>query len=182
MRVSDALVSNLRGDQPAKLGIRFADLAHVNPRLVCVSLSGFGMTGPRAREGGYDYTVQGLAGWMELTGGPDQPPTKSGLSLVDFCGGYVAAIATLAGVWQARRDGSRLRRGSLAVRDGAGPADLYRHLGRLAGLRAAAAGRLRPPDDGALPGVRDRRRLDHDRLSEAAALGEVLRRDRAVRR
>ena len=63
------------------------------------------MTGPRAREGGYDYTVQGLAGWMSLTGGPDQPPTKSGLSLVDFCGGYVAALATLAGVWQARRDG-----------------------------------------------------------------------------
>ena len=105
VRDADALVSNLRGDQPDKLRIRFADLEHVNPRLVCVSLSGFGMTGPRAREGGYDYTVQGLAGWMELTGGPDQPPTKSGLSLVDFCGGYVLALATLAGVWQARRDG-----------------------------------------------------------------------------
>jgi crotonobetainyl-CoA:carnitine CoA-transferase CaiB-like acyl-CoA transferase len=105
VRVSDALVSNLRGDQPERLRIRFSDLEHVNPRLVCVSLSGFGMTGPRAVEGGYDYTVQGLTGWMELTGGPEQPPTKSGLSLVDFCGGYVAALATLAGVWQARRDG-----------------------------------------------------------------------------
>jgi crotonobetainyl-CoA:carnitine CoA-transferase CaiB-like acyl-CoA transferase len=104
-RGADALVSNLRGDQPEKLRIRFADLEHVNPRLVCVSLSGFGMTGPRAGEGGYDYTVQGLAGWMQLTGGPEQPPTKSGLSLVDFCAGYVAALATLAGVWQARRDG-----------------------------------------------------------------------------
>ncbi|MEO5633356.1 CoA transferase [Gaiella sp.] len=105
VRVSDALVSNLRGDQPEKLRIRFADLEPVNPHIVCVSLSGFGMTGPRAGEGGYDYTVQGLTGWMALTGGPDQPPTKSGLSLVDFCGGYVAALATLAGVWQARRDG-----------------------------------------------------------------------------
>ncbi len=105
VRVSDALVSNLRGDQPGKLRIRFADLEHVNPRLVCVSLSGFGTSGPRAAEGGYDYTVQGIAGWMELTGGPDQPPTKSGLSLVDFCAGYVTALATLAGVWQARRDG-----------------------------------------------------------------------------
>ena len=105
VRVSDALVSNLRGDQPDKLRLRFGDLEHVNPRLVCVSLSGFGMTGPRARDGGYDYTVQGLAGWMQLTGGPSQPPTKSGLSLVDFCGGYVAALATVAGVWQARRDG-----------------------------------------------------------------------------
>ena len=105
VRVSDAVVSNLRGDQPEKLRIRYADLEHVNPRIVCVSLSGFGTTGPRAAEGGYDYTVQGIAGWMALTGGPDQPPTKSGLSLVDFCGGYVAALATLAGVWQARRDG-----------------------------------------------------------------------------
>jgi crotonobetainyl-CoA:carnitine CoA-transferase CaiB-like acyl-CoA transferase len=105
VRVSDAVFSNLRGDQPEKLRIRFEDLEPVNPRIVCVSLSGFGMTGPRAREGGYDYTVQGLAGWMALTGGPDQPPTKSGLSLVDFCAGYVAAIATLGGVWQARRDG-----------------------------------------------------------------------------
>jgi crotonobetainyl-CoA:carnitine CoA-transferase CaiB-like acyl-CoA transferase len=105
VRVSDAVYSNLRGDQPEKLRIRFEDLESVNPRIVCVSLSGFGATGPRARQGGYDYTVQGLAGWMSLTGGPDQPPTKSGLSLVDFCAGYVAAIATLAGVWQARRDG-----------------------------------------------------------------------------
>ena len=105
VRVSNALVSNLRGDQPDRLRIRFADLEHVNPRLVCVSLSGFGTTGPRAAEGGYDYTMQGLAGWMELTGGPEQPPIKSGLSLVDFCGGYVAALATLAGVTQARREG-----------------------------------------------------------------------------
>ncbi|MFN8222111.1 MAG: CoA transferase [Gaiellales bacterium] len=105
VRDADALVSNLRGDQPEKLRIRFADLEHVNPRLVCASLSGFGTSGPRAKEGGYDYTVQGLAGWMELTGGPDQPPTKSGLSLVDFCGGYVLALATLAGVWRARREG-----------------------------------------------------------------------------
>ncbi len=103
--MSDALYSNLRGDQPEKLRIRYADLEPVNPRIVCVSLSGFGMSGPRMRQGGYDYTVQGLAGWMSLTGGPDEPPTKSGLSLVDFCAGYVAAIATMAGIWQARRDG-----------------------------------------------------------------------------
>ncbi|MFN2629870.1 MAG: CaiB/BaiF CoA transferase family protein [Gaiellaceae bacterium] len=102
---ADAVFSNLRGDQPAKLGLRFADLEHVNPRIVCCSLSGFGRTGPRAAEGAYDYTMQGLAGWQSVTGDPDSPPTKSGLSLVDFCGGYVAALAILAGVWQARREG-----------------------------------------------------------------------------
>src|SRR5262245_28712969 len=63
------------------------------------------MTGPRAAEGGYDYMMQGLAGWQMLTGEPDGPPTKSGLSLVDLSGGYASAIALLAGMWRARRDG-----------------------------------------------------------------------------
>ena len=105
VRVSDAVYSNLRGDQPRKLGLTYDELARVNPRVVCCSLSGFGMTGPRAGEGAYDYTMQALAGWMSLTGEPDGPPTKSGLSLVDLSAGYVAAIALLAGLWRARRDG-----------------------------------------------------------------------------
>ena len=105
VKVSDAVVSNLRGTEPAKLRIRYDDLKEINPAVVCCSLSGYGMTGPRAGEGAYDFTIQGIAGWMSVTGGPDEPPTKSGLSLVDFCAGYVAAIALLAGVWQARQTG-----------------------------------------------------------------------------
>jgi crotonobetainyl-CoA:carnitine CoA-transferase CaiB-like acyl-CoA transferase len=105
VRVSDAVYSNLRGDIPAKLGLRYADLAEVNPRIVCVSLSGFGMTGPRSAEPAYDYILQGLAAWQSLTGDPDGPPTKSGLSVVDYSGGLVAALALLAGVHAARRDG-----------------------------------------------------------------------------
>jgi crotonobetainyl-CoA:carnitine CoA-transferase CaiB-like acyl-CoA transferase len=105
VRGADAVYSNLRGDVPAKLGLRYADLAEVNPRIVCCSLSSYGMESTRAKEPGYDYIIQGLAGWMELTGEPDGPPAKSGLSLVDFSGGFVAAIALLAGVHAARRDG-----------------------------------------------------------------------------
>jgi crotonobetainyl-CoA:carnitine CoA-transferase CaiB-like acyl-CoA transferase len=105
VRHVDAVFSNLRGDQPRRLGLTYEQLRHVNPRIVCCSLSGFGMSGPRAAEGGYDYMMQGLAGWMSLTGEPDGPPTKSGLSLVDLSAGYVSAIALLAGVWRARRDG-----------------------------------------------------------------------------
>ena len=105
VKVSDVVYSNLRGDVPAKLRIMYDDLKHLNPRIVCVSLSGFGMSGPRMKEPGYDYILQGLAGWMEATGEPDGPPTKSGLSLVDFSGGYVAALSLLAGVHAARRDG-----------------------------------------------------------------------------
>jgi crotonobetainyl-CoA:carnitine CoA-transferase CaiB-like acyl-CoA transferase len=105
VKESDAVYSNLRGDVPAKLRIRYEDLKHLNPAIVCVSLSGFGMTGPRATEPGYDYLLQGLAGWMSVTGDPEGPPTKSGLSMVDYSGGLVAAISMMAGLHAARRDG-----------------------------------------------------------------------------
>jgi crotonobetainyl-CoA:carnitine CoA-transferase CaiB-like acyl-CoA transferase len=105
VRACDGVYSNLRGDQPARLGLTYDSLREVNPRIVCCSLSGFGSTGPRAAEGGYDYMMQGLAGWQSLTGEPGGPPTKSGLSLVDLSGGYASAIALLAGIWRARRDG-----------------------------------------------------------------------------
>jgi crotonobetainyl-CoA:carnitine CoA-transferase CaiB-like acyl-CoA transferase len=102
---ADIVFSNLRGDQPKRLRITYDDLSELNPRIVCCSLSGFGNTGPRAAQGGYDYMMQGMAGWMAMTGEPDGPPTKSGLSLVDLSGGYLAAIAMLAAIVRARRDG-----------------------------------------------------------------------------
>ncbi len=105
VRVSDAVYSNLRGDVPAKIGITYADLKHLNPAIVCCSLSGFGMTGPRSMQPGYDYMLQGLSGWMSLTGEPGGPPAKSGPSLVDWSGGFVAALSLLAGLHAARRDG-----------------------------------------------------------------------------
>jgi len=105
VRVSDAVYSNMRGDVPAKMRIMYDDLQWLNPSIVCCSLSGYGMTGPRRNDPGYDYVVQGLTGWMDLTGEPDGPPTKSGLSIVDFATGYVAALALVSGVFGARRDG-----------------------------------------------------------------------------
>lgn len=102
---SDVVFSNMRGDVPAKLGIRYDDLRELNPAVVCCSLSGFGTTGPRANQPGYDYIIQGLAGWMDVTGEPDGPPSKSGLSMVDWSGGYVAALSILVGLHVARRDG-----------------------------------------------------------------------------
>ncbi|WP_336883127.1 CoA transferase [Rhodococcus globerulus] len=102
---SDVVYSNLRGDVPERIGITYDQLKHLNPAIVCCSLSGFGQTGPRAAEPGYDYILQGLAGWMDLTGEPGGPPTKSGISLVDFSTGYVAALALMIGLHAARRDG-----------------------------------------------------------------------------
>ena len=106
VRISDVVYSNLRGDVPESLRINYADLRHLNPSIVCCSLTGFGMSGPRRNEPGYDYFLQGIAGWMDITGEPSGPPTKSGLSLVDYSAGLVAAVAVLAGVHAARRDGA----------------------------------------------------------------------------
>jgi len=105
VRVSHALYNNLRGDLPAKLGLTYETLRRVNPAIVCCSLSGFGMTGPRAAEPAYDYLIQGYAGWMALTGEPDGPPGKCGVSVVDFAGGYVSIVGLLAGLWDAQRTG-----------------------------------------------------------------------------
>jgi crotonobetainyl-CoA:carnitine CoA-transferase CaiB-like acyl-CoA transferase len=105
VRVSHAVFNNLRGDQPAKLGLTYEALRTVNPSVVCCSLSGFGLTGPRAAEPAFDYLIQGYAGWMSITGDPDGPPTKAGVSVVDFAGGYVAMAALMAGLWDASRTG-----------------------------------------------------------------------------
>ncbi|MEO8632730.1 MAG: CoA transferase [Chloroflexota bacterium] len=103
---ADAVFSNLRGDQPERLGITYAQLGHLNPRIVCVALTGYGRTGKSAELPGYDALVQAEAGWAALTGDPDGPPTKSGLSLADYIGGLTAALGLLAGVLDARRTGA----------------------------------------------------------------------------
>lgn len=105
VRCSNAVFSNLRGDVPPRLGITYKDLAEINPAVVCCSLSGYGMTGPRAPHPGFDYMVQGLAGWMSITGEPDGPPSKTGLSAVDFSSGFAAALALMAGIHSSQRTG-----------------------------------------------------------------------------
>jgi crotonobetainyl-CoA:carnitine CoA-transferase CaiB-like acyl-CoA transferase len=105
VRHADAVFSNLRGDQPAKLDLTYEHLKAYNPRIVCVALTGFGMTGPHADEPGYDYLMQGYAGWMSLTGEPDAPPARSGLPVVDFGGGLLAMLGLMVGLWRARQTG-----------------------------------------------------------------------------
>jgi crotonobetainyl-CoA:carnitine CoA-transferase CaiB-like acyl-CoA transferase len=103
--ISDAVYSNLRGDQSARLRLTYADLEPVNPRIVCVALSGYGSRGVDATLPGYDALVQAESGWASLTGDPDGPPTKSGLSLVDYIAGLTGCLGLLAGVLEARRTG-----------------------------------------------------------------------------
>ena len=105
VRVADGVFNNLRGDLPAKLGVDYGALHSVNPSVVCCSLSGFGANGPMASEPGYDYLVQGYAGYMSITGEPDGPPGKSGVSVIDFAGGYAAMVGLLAGLLDSKNTG-----------------------------------------------------------------------------
>ena len=102
---SDAVFDNLRGDLPTKVGITYAQLANVNPKIVCVHLSAYGRSGSRASWPGYDYLMQAEAGYLSLTGEPDGPPARFGLSIVDLMTGTTAAMALLAGLVDAQATG-----------------------------------------------------------------------------
>jgi len=102
---ADGVMSNLRGDQPEKLGITYRDLAAANPKIVCAHLSAYGRDGARKSWPGYDYLMQAEAGYLSVTGEPDGPPARMGLSVVDYSTGTTCALALLAGILEARRTG-----------------------------------------------------------------------------
>ncbi|MFO5197466.1 CoA transferase, partial [Salmonella enterica subsp. enterica serovar Typhimurium] len=80
-------------------------IAEVNPRAVTCALSGYGATGPARDRPAYDYTIQALTGVMSLTGEPDGPPGKAGISYVDHSGGLAAALAICAALVERERTG-----------------------------------------------------------------------------
>jgi formyl-CoA transferase/CoA:oxalate CoA-transferase len=101
---ADVVLDNFRPGVTERLGIDHDRLAARNPRIITCSLSGFGQTGPDRERPGYDYLMQALAGTMVLTGDPDGPPTKYGISVVDHVGGLFAAIGVLAAIAARDRD------------------------------------------------------------------------------
>jgi crotonobetainyl-CoA:carnitine CoA-transferase CaiB-like acyl-CoA transferase len=105
VRQADAVANNLRGDQPAKMKITYDDLKGINPKIVCAHLSAYGRDNDRATWPGYDYLMQAEAGLMSMTGEPDGPPARCGLSVVDFHTGSHLAIGLLAGIMGAMRTG-----------------------------------------------------------------------------
>ena len=104
-RTADGVLNNLRGDLPAALGLTYDALRDVNERIVCAHLSAYGREGSRAAWPGYDYLMQAEAGHMSLTGDPNGPPERYGLSVVDLMTGLVACFGLLAGITAARSSG-----------------------------------------------------------------------------
>jgi len=95
-RQVDILVENFRPTVMRGLGLDYATLAQLNPRLIYCSISGFGQTGPMADQGGYDTVAQGMSGIMMATGVPGGPPVKAGVPVVDLGTGMFGALGVLA--------------------------------------------------------------------------------------
>ncbi len=101
-----AVANNMRGDLPAKLGLGYAALADIKPAIVCAHLSAYGRDNDRAKWPGYDYLMQAEAGFLALTGEPEGPPVRFGLSMVDFMTGTMMTIGLLAALIDAARTGT----------------------------------------------------------------------------
>jgi crotonobetainyl-CoA:carnitine CoA-transferase CaiB-like acyl-CoA transferase len=102
---AEAVMNNLRGDQPEKLGLDYQSLKVVNPAIVCLHISAYGRDNERKAWPGYDFLMQAETGLMTLTGEPDGPPQRFGSSMIDFMTGMTGVIGLLGCVMRARSSG-----------------------------------------------------------------------------
>ncbi|WP_067452042.1 CaiB/BaiF CoA transferase family protein [Actinomadura macra] len=105
VRRSDVLIENFRPGVIDRLGFSPARLLEINPRLVAVSISGYGRTGPLSDQPAYDLIVQAMSGLMSVTGPDGGPPARLGASIGDIVPGMYAATAVLAALHQRTRSG-----------------------------------------------------------------------------
>ncbi len=104
-KVCDVIVENFRPGVLQRLGLGYEALKQANPKLVYCSISGYGQTGPYAKKGAFDVTVQGMSGLMSVTGQAGEAPVKCGVPVGDFCAGLYASYTIVARVMQARQTG-----------------------------------------------------------------------------
>jgi crotonobetainyl-CoA:carnitine CoA-transferase CaiB-like acyl-CoA transferase len=102
---ADVVVENWRPDVKVRLGIDYASLAAINPRIILASISGFGQDGPYARRPGFDQIVQGMGGLMSVTGLPGQGPVRAGLAVADSSTGLYTAIGILIALIEREESG-----------------------------------------------------------------------------
>ena len=81
---ADILIENFKVGGLKKYGMDFDSLSELNPRLIYCSITGFGQNGPYAHRAGYDYIIQGMSGFMSITGDPDGQPQRAGVAVTDL--------------------------------------------------------------------------------------------------
>ena len=102
---ADVLVENFRPDVMDRLGLGYATLSPLNPKLVYCAISGFGRTGPDALKPAYDQIIQGLSGVMAVNGDERLNPLRAGFPVCDTVGGLNAAFAVMAALYHRERTG-----------------------------------------------------------------------------
>lgn len=104
-RDADVFIENFKVGGLRKFALDYDSLSAINPRLVYCSVTGFGQDGPYAHRAGYDYLIQGMSGFMQITGEPDGPPQKAGVAIADIFTGLYGVIAIQAALAQRERTG-----------------------------------------------------------------------------
>ncbi len=102
---ADVLAENYRPDVKHRLGVDYEAMSAVNPRLVYVSISGFGQEGPYRDRAGLDQIAQGLSGFMTVNGFPGQGPLRAGLPVADLTAGFMAAYGVVVALLERERSG-----------------------------------------------------------------------------
>ena len=102
---ADVLVENFRPGTLDRMGLGYADVSERRPGLVYCSISGFGQTGPRRREPGYDAVMQGEGGLMSITGSSKGTPYRLGVAIADIVSGMFAAYGVAMGLLARERTG-----------------------------------------------------------------------------
>lgn len=103
---ADAVVNNLRGDQPQKLNIDYPSLSQINPAIVCLHISAYGRDNSRTAWPGYDFLMQAESGLMDLTGDPAGDPTRFGASVIDYMTGVTGMLGLLGAIRRAQLTGT----------------------------------------------------------------------------
>ncbi|NCY23879.1 MAG: CoA transferase, partial [Alphaproteobacteria bacterium] len=102
---TDVVVENYRPDVKHRLGVDYAALSAINPKLVYASISGFGQDGPYAGRPGFDQIAQGMGGLMSITGEPGKGPMRVGIPVADLCAGLFAAMGILTALLERETSG-----------------------------------------------------------------------------
>ncbi|MEZ2127090.1 MULTISPECIES: CaiB/BaiF CoA transferase family protein [unclassified Sinorhizobium] len=105
VQTADVLIENFKVGGLVKYGLDYESLRKTNPKLVYCSITGFGQTGPYANLAGYDYIVQGMSGFMSITGDPEGQPMKAGVAIADIFTGIYAVSAIEAALIHALKTG-----------------------------------------------------------------------------